>query len=512
MSMRISTSQVYDTGIKGMQRAQSAVYKTQNQISADTRILRPSDDPVSAAQAVTVSQAKAINEQYQTNQSNAANQLAQADTQLSSVTTALQNVRDLLVRAGNTGTMTNEDRQSIATELESKMSELLGIANSTDELGNYAFSGYQGDTLPFARDASGSVAYSGDAGQRLLQVSASRQIATNVSGYDVFMDSKTGNGTFVATTTQLFRADASNKGTVSATSTEIVDQSAWAAAARPLELSFVDATNYEVRDSSGTLVDSGAYSSPTAINLSAGVDLTLYGTPVAGDSFSIDALNTGSATIDAGSVLNPQKWKLAANDASNPLPLAISFAANGSGVMEYTITDNAGNTTTQAFTAGQAISLSTWDEATSTGFDFGSQVVISGTPAEGDSFIIDASATQSMFDTIQGAITALKTGVNTTTYTSTQLVNDLAAQISNIDLAMENVNKVQSIVGASAKEVDELGSTSADLAIQYASDLSDLVDLDYYETYSNYLKQQATLQAAQQSFTKIAGKSLFDYM
>lgn len=444
MSMRISTSQVYDSGIKGMQRAQSAVYKTQNQISADTRILRPSDDPVAAAQAVTVSQSKAINEQYQTNQSNAANQLAQADTQLSSVTTALQSIRDLLVKGSNTAAMTDEDRQSVATELESKMSEMLGIANSTDELGNYAFSGYQGDTLPFARDASGSVAYFGDDGERLLQVSASRQIATNVSGYDVFMDGKTGNGTFVAST--------------------------------------------------GGVVDTS----------------TTPPTPVV-DTDGNQVNNQGSATIDTGSVLNPQKWKSAVNDSSNSLPLTISFSLNATTeAMEYTITDNAGNVTSaQTYRDGQAISL---DTSSVGGLDFGSQVVISGTPKAGDSFAIEASTTQSIFDTIQSAITALKTGVNTTTYTSTQLINDLAGQLSNIDLAMENVNEAQSIVGASAKEVDELASTSADLAIQYASDLSDLVDLDYYETYSNYIKQQATLQAAQQSFTKIAGKSLFDYM
>ena len=431
MSMRISTSQVYDSGIRGIQRAQNAAYKTQNQIAADTRILRPSDDPVAAAQALVVSQSKAINEQYQTNQQSAKNQLALVDTELSAVTTVLQKARDNLVKAGSTGTLTSADRESIASDLEANLNELQGLANSTDQLGDYMFSGYQGGTRPFTSDAAGNVSYSGDEGERLLQVSASRQMPVNVSGYDVFMDGKSGNGTFLAST---------------------------------------------------------------------------LGNTAGGN-------NQGSAMIDAGSVLNPQKWESAASGLSSastdPL-LTISFATDTTtGKMQYTITDYAGNTRTEDYTDGQAISLTTSTPAT---LDFGAQVVISGKPAENDTFSIKPSTTQSAFQTLQKAITALRTGVNTTTYTSTQLVNDLANQMTALDLAMANVSEVQSTVGANAKEVAALTSTSEDLAIQYSSTLSDLKDLDYVEAYSTYAKQQMTLQAAQQSFTKITGKSLFDYL
>lgn len=74
------------------------------------------------------------------------------------------------------------------------------------------------------------------------------------------------------------------------------------------------------------------------------------------------------------------------------------------------------------------------------------------------------------------------------------------------------VTEVQTQVGANMKEVSALMSTSSDLAVQYASTLSDLQDLDYYDTYSLYIRQQQTLEAAQKSFSAISGAGLFKYI
>lgn len=52
--MRISTSQIYDSAVRSMQRANSAVKHSQNQIAADRRILTSSDDPVASAQVLNV--------------------------------------------------------------------------------------------------------------------------------------------------------------------------------------------------------------------------------------------------------------------------------------------------------------------------------------------------------------------------------------------------------------------------------------------------------------------------
>lgn len=449
--MRISTSQIYNNGALGIQRNQSELYKLQNQISTGRRVVTPEDDPVAAAQALIVTQSRDVNEQHIDNQGNASSQLGLVDSQLNSLTDLLHNVRDRVIQAGNTGTLSNADRQGIATELESRLSEMLGIANSQNGAGDYLFSGYQGAALPFALDGTtGAFAYAGDDGERLLQVSSSRQMAANVAGSEVFMDARGGNGTFVTKT-------------------------------------------------SGNNV-----------------------VPVGN--------NKGTATIDAGSVVDQQEWQAAVNLLpSNPssippiIPmLQIRFSKNAvTGASEYQLFDATPATPVAisnpaTFTPGMAIPLVTTTTALPStlpaGTPFGAQVVIQGQPEVGDSFTIKPSSSQSLFQTMQSLIGILRTPLGSTSYTSTEYTNALGAQLSNLDQASANVSRVQATVGARMNELDSLGNSSSDLDIQYQTSLSKLQDLDYVKALTDFTMQQTNLEAAQKSFVQISGLSLFNYL
>jgi flagellar hook-associated protein 3 FlgL len=136
-----------------------------------------------------------MNTQYTTNRNAAQNTLSLAETTLQSVTNLLQAVKSSAVQAGD-GSYNNSDRSSIAKQLSGQLQDLVGLANNTDGAGNYLFSGFQSRTQPFANTAAG-MSYFGDDGQRNVQVSASRQVASSDSGADVFMRIKNGNGTFV---------------------------------------------------------------------------------------------------------------------------------------------------------------------------------------------------------------------------------------------------------------------------------------------------------------------------
>jgi flagellar hook-associated protein 3 FlgL len=70
--------------------------------------------------------------------------------------------------------------------LRARYQELLGLANATDGNGLYLYSGYQGSTAPFAENGPGVVAYRGDQGQRLVQISPSRQVPTSNAGQRYF--------------------------------------------------------------------------------------------------------------------------------------------------------------------------------------------------------------------------------------------------------------------------------------------------------------------------------------
>lgn len=182
--MRVSNNTSYELGIAALNRQQTTQVKTLEQISSGRRMLTPADDPSAYARAMEVSQAESVNTQQATNRQYAANTFAMLEGILGDVTNMLQNTQQLVVSAGN-GTLNDSGRIDIATELRGNLGELLGLANRTDGNGQYLFSGFQGSTKPFADTGSG-VQYFGDEGLRMIQVSASRQLAVNESGREVF--------------------------------------------------------------------------------------------------------------------------------------------------------------------------------------------------------------------------------------------------------------------------------------------------------------------------------------
>jgi flagellar hook-associated protein 3 FlgL len=201
--MRISSNQLYDAGVRGMERNQSQLLKLQEQISSGRRILTPADDPVGAARALTVTQTREVAAQYARNQGAAADRLGLVDSQLGAVTDLLQSVRERVIQAGNT-ILSDSDRQAVASELEARFAELLGIANSKNADGDYLFAGHQGATTPFVLSAATSsaaptsVSYFGDDGERLMQVGPAQQMPSSVAGSDLFMNIREGNGSFLA--------------------------------------------------------------------------------------------------------------------------------------------------------------------------------------------------------------------------------------------------------------------------------------------------------------------------
>jgi flagellar hook-associated protein 3 FlgL len=182
--MRISTLQIYDSGTARISELQSALATTQLHIATGKSLLTPSDDPVAAAQAIAVSQAQSLNTQYASNRVQVRNSVGLVEGTLSSVTDALQSVRDLLVSADN-ATFDDAQRNILATELTSRFAEILGLANTRDAQGNYLFSGYQLSTAPFVETATGA-SYQGDSGQQFVQVDSNRQLALSNPGDSVF--------------------------------------------------------------------------------------------------------------------------------------------------------------------------------------------------------------------------------------------------------------------------------------------------------------------------------------
>lgn len=284
--MRISTSMIYNQGVRSINEQLAATLKLQQQIAANRRILAPSDDPVAAAQALAVQQQQDINTQYSTNIDYATSALSYEEVQLGSVVDIFGRLKELAIQAGN-ATLTPAQRSAVAVELRARFDGLLAIANTKDETGQYMFAGYKGDTPPFAGSVDGGVVYSGDDGQRRMQISPGRLIEISDPGSAVFERITNGNGLFATTYV------AGNTGTGVISGGAVSDPAAWVApTSGSYTLTFTGGgTTYELYDGA-TLLSSGAYTSGDAIPLqngavSLGASVTVTGTPAGGDSFTI---------------------------------------------------------------------------------------------------------------------------------------------------------------------------------------------------------------------------------
>ena len=187
--MRISTQSFYEQSKSAMSSLQSNLLRTQQQLGAGTKILAPSDDPLGATRALSVSQSIALNAQYAASRAHTTQSLSMEENALKSVTDVLQDVKTQLIEAG--GTMSDADRANIATTLQSNLDHLQGLANTDDGNGQFLFAGFKSGTAPFVRQSDGSISYVGDQGQRLSQVDVSRQMASTDDGLRIFQHAGT---------------------------------------------------------------------------------------------------------------------------------------------------------------------------------------------------------------------------------------------------------------------------------------------------------------------------------
>jgi len=132
--------------------------------------------------------------------------------------------------------------------------------------------------------------------------------------------------------------------------------------------------------------------------------------------------------------------------------------------------------------------------------------VANGAPADGDRFEVFASS-PNMFDNIGMFVDALERPGP-----SGMADGAVAVALQDIDAGIENILKVRAQIGSQLNETKSLTSVGSDLNLQYSEVISELMDVDYVEALSRLTQQTTYLQAAQQSFMRVASLSLFDYL
>ena len=289
--MRISTAAFNQQAIDLIDARSADLAATQAQLSSGLRVNSPADDPVATVHILQLNQALAQSTQYGRNADAATGRLSNEDQTLSNVTDLLQRVRDLAVQA-NSGSNDATSRAAIATELDQSVNQLMALANTRDANGEYLFSGLTTQTQPFSRGASGSVAYSGDQGSRLIQIGQTQKVADGDNGYQVFQSIPAGNGTFTAT------GGAANTGNGSIGATSVTSQSAWVPGT--YTVTFTAPNAYTVTDAANNPIASGTFAPGGTITFN-GASVTIQGQPAANDTFTVAAAGTQDvfATVDS---------------------------------------------------------------------------------------------------------------------------------------------------------------------------------------------------------------------
>lgn len=202
--MRVTNSMMVRTTMRDVSQSLGRLQQTQSNITSGRAFTKGSEDPGSAASAMTLRQDLRRVEQRMRTVEDAKGWVSATDTQLNNVLNRLDRAKQLAVQAGNAPiNQTPAARQAIAAELRAIRSELIGTANSN--FGGRAL--FAGTAAGAAYDANG--AYLGNNDAVIRDVTGSTSMTVNLTGTEVFGTSGVGAGSLFEVIDRLANAVAS---------------------------------------------------------------------------------------------------------------------------------------------------------------------------------------------------------------------------------------------------------------------------------------------------------------
>lgn len=156
--VRLGTANMYDNALRNLSARQTNLSNLQENLTSGKRVVRASDDPVSAAQAERalnrMSRIQADQRALETQR----NAITQGESSLGDAVDLLHNFRELIVNAGD-ATLSPNDRVTIANQLQGLREQLQTIANRTDANGIPLLSSLGSALAPFMGPQSTSPDY-----------------------------------------------------------------------------------------------------------------------------------------------------------------------------------------------------------------------------------------------------------------------------------------------------------------------------------------------------------------
>lgn len=211
--------------------------------------------------------------------------------------------------------------------------------------------------------------------------------------------------------------------------------------------------------------------------------------------------------------LSATKAASSALDISEPLVSdEVAFAGRGDITITFAASPNERNYTVSDAN-GRSLGSGTLEEAPEAENKLvvgGVTVFVSGTPTAGETITLteDGGPKQGILDTIGALRQALEDPG-----TGNGAVRDaVGAALTNLDHGMVSVDAARGNIGARLNVIESTLTDNEDVALVNKAVQAELRELDYPEALSRLSMQSVVLQAAQQSYVKISGLSLFNVM
>lgn len=197
MTMRITQGMLYSRALGDVQSGLLRYSKLQQQVASGKRISRPSDDPAASLRVLPLRNDLRNLERLSSNVALARETLNTGAASLEDASSLMQRVRELNTQAAN-GTISAEDRSSIAAEVDQLLNQLVSIGNSRRG-DRYLFGGTASSDAPFELvDGPGGtrVVYHGNHDSLEVEVAPGVSTALNIPGDGLLLLRDRGATTF----------------------------------------------------------------------------------------------------------------------------------------------------------------------------------------------------------------------------------------------------------------------------------------------------------------------------
>lgn len=538
--MRVSTSMMQRMAVEAMTDRQGDLSNTQLQLASGKRLNNPSDDPAGATQMLLLNQKLALNKQYQSNTNSALTRLEAEEQVLDAAGDSLQRIRELAVRGIN-GTLGPDNRQAIAEEVKQRLDELVDLANSKDGSGDYIFGGFQVKDPPVHDSGTGIYTYMGDQGQRMIQISPTRQIAVNDSGAEIFigLDYSGGgkqdifktifdfaNGLESNLPTDYVGGDAPFSSALAVGQQGVGIDSGSNITAGDLNIAIGDQDPVAIGPSTDSSVGFGnagrtsnsAYAKAEAITNSAVPGLTATAdTTVVFDYVPVTntaanySLTINGANIYAidGNAISGSQMASRINTFTSTTGVTASFDA-GNGRITLNAADGRNisiDQTTGASVDGLGQGLAATTAGLNNDTNDAADVITTTTGIPSSHTFVGTIRLKS-----SDRITLSGNNEATIGYPDGAVMTNAGNVLDDIDVALDKFFSVRAQIGARINVLESQSSINEQYSVQLESAVSEIRDLDYAEAIGRLNLQLVGLQASQQAFQKIQNLSLFNYL